>query len=47
MDEGQEEDFSSGSDTEKAGRSKKHKKESEQDVDIQVSSELGHFEKTL
>lgn len=46
MDEGQEEDFSSGSDTEKAGRSKKHKKESEQDVDIQVSSELSH-KKTL
>lgn len=38
MDEGQEDGFSSGSDSEKAGRSKKRKQEPEQDVDIQVKS---------
>lgn len=38
MDEGQEDGFSSGSDSEKAGRSKKRKHEPEQDVDIQVKS---------
>lgn len=38
MDEGQEDGFSSGSDSEKAGRSKKRKQEPGQDVDIQVKS---------
>ena len=37
MDEGQDGDFSSGSDTEKPGRRKKDKEDSEQNVDIQVS----------
>lgn len=37
MDEGQEDGFSSGSDTEEAGRSKKRKQKPEQDVDIQVN----------
>lgn len=36
MDEGQEDGFSSGSDSEKTGRSKKRKQGAEQDVDIQV-----------
>lgn len=39
LDEGQDEEFSSGSDTEKAGRSKKDKEGSGQNLDIQVNSE--------
>lgn len=43
MDEGQEDGFSSGSDSEKAGRSKKRKQEPGQDVDIQeVKFKLRH-----
>lgn len=38
MNEGQEDGFSSGSDSEQAGRSKKRKQEPGQDVDIQVKS---------
>lgn len=39
MDEGQDGEFSSGSDTEGAGRGKKDKEGAEQNVDIQVNSE--------
>lgn len=38
LNEGQEDGLSSGSDSEKAGRSKKRKQDSEQNVDIQVKS---------
>lgn len=38
MDEGQDGEFSSGSDTEEAGRGRKEKEGSEQNVDIQVNS---------